>query len=272
MLNEYLNTAMEVAREAGQFLKHFSESRDLNIQEKGSDYDFVTDADRESQALIFSRLREKYPDHRFVGEEDNIPDSEVARQIAEAGPDEYFWIADPLDGTLNYIHHLSGYGVSIGLVNQGRSVAGAIYLPVTDEMFYAAEGMGAFLNGRPIRVSGCQKLRNAFTDTGIPVSKMDRRLRFMDWEKSVGMKSGNTRMLGCAAQAMAYAACGYIDAYWELGPHPWDVAAGLIIGSEAGCAVSGMWGKPFDFNCSEGVVLCAPAIHEELISAIKEAE
>ena len=71
---------------------------------------------------------------------------------------------------------------------------------------------------------------------------------------------------------MAYAACGYLDAYWELGPHPWDVAAGLVIGSEAGCAISGIWGNPFDFNCAEGIVLCAPAIHKELINAIKEAE
>jgi len=272
MLKEYLNTAMEVAREAGVFLKHFSETRSLNVEAKVSDLDFVTDADKESQAMIFSRLREKYPNHRFVGEEDNIPDSEVARMIYEAGDDEYFWIADPLDGTLNYIHNITGYGVSIGLVNKGRSVAGAIYLPETDEMFYAAEGMGAFLNGKPIHCTDCAELKKAFLLTGIPVTNLVRRKRFMHWESVVGMHSANTRMLGSAAQNMAYAACGFAEAYWELGPHPWDVAAGLIIGKEAGCVLSDLWGNEFNFNCANGVVIAAPGIHEELTKALREAD
>lgn len=271
MYREYMNTAVEVAREAGLFLKHFSESHKLNIEAKVSDLDFVTDADKESQAMIAGKLREKYPDHRFVGEEDNLKDPEVNKLILEAG-DDFFWIADPLDGTLNYIHHLTGYGVSIGLVHKGRSVAGAIYLPERDEMFYAAEGEGAFMNGKPIRASECNELKKALLLTGIPVTNLVRRKRFMHWESVVGMKSANTRMLGSAAQNMAYIACGFAEAYWELGPHPWDVAAGIIIGREAGCVISDLWGNEFSFDCANGVVISTPGIHEELTRTLREAD
>lgn len=271
MYRDYMNTAVEIAREAGHFLKHFSESHKLNVEAKVSDLDFVTDADKESQAMIAKRLKEKYPNHRFVGEEDNMKDAEVNKLLLENGED-FFWIVDPLDGTLNYIHHLNGYGVSIGLVHQGRSVAGAIYLPETDEMFYAAEGEGAFMNGKPIRAAECNELKKAFLLTGIPVTNLVRRKRFMHWESEVGMKSANTRMLGSAAQNMAYVACGFVDAYWELGPHPWDVAAGLIIGKEAGCGLSDLWGNDFSFDCANGVVISAPGVHKELTDALREAD
>lgn len=272
MYHEFAQIAMEVAREAGQFLKHFSDSNPLNIEAKGSDFDFVTNADRESQALIARRIREKYPQHRFIGEEDGIPDAEIAQMLAQAGEDDYFWIADPLDGTLNYIHRLNGYSVSIGVVHRGKSIAGAIYVPANDEMFTASRGGGAFLNGTPIHASSCESLHLAVTATGVPVSDMELRRRFMAWMYNVGMKTTNTRMLGSAAMEMAYAASGRLDAFWEVGPHPWDVAAGLLIAEESGCVVSDIWGNPFSFDCVNGVMICAPAIHESLCHSIKEAE
>ena len=172
MNNVYAPTAGEIAREAGQFLKHFSDHHRLAVERKGSDFDFVTNADRESQRLIRERLREAWPDHRFVGEEDGLSDAEVAK-ILYSG--EYCWVCDPLDGTVNYIHHLPLYAVSIGLVKDGAALAGAIYLPEADELFLAERGQGATLNGRPIHASACPDLRHAFISADMAAADLGRR-------------------------------------------------------------------------------------------------
>ena len=272
MTLEFMRTAEAVAREAGQFLKDFAHSRRLDVSAKGSEYDFVTNADRESQALIFRRIGEKYPQHRLIGEEDNLSDAEIACMLAQAGPEEYFWIVDPLDGTINYIRHLSSYAVSVGLVNRGRCVAGAVYVPAEDAMYSAALGEGAYLNGTPIHASDCDSLSRALTGTGAPVADMAMRRRFTAWAREVAMRTLSLRMLGCAAQALALAACGAVDAHWEMGLHPWDVAAGLILAQEAGCMITDLWGKPYSFDGRGGILVSAPGIHGALCRAIAEAE
>ena len=260
MYDTYARTAGAIAREAGRFLKHFSDSRSLDVENKGSDFDFVTNADRESQALIARRLREAFPGHRFVGEEDGVPDAEVARMLAAGGEDDWFWICDPLDGTVNYIHRLPTYSVSIGLVHRGRSVAGAIYLPEADELFTAGRGGGAFLNGEPIRASGCSELRLAFTVTDLPVTDMQLRERYMAWFSAVGMHTAGLRIMGSACTAIALTACGRLDAYWNLGLHPWDAAAGIVILEEAGGTVSDMFSDPFRFDMAGGILCSAPGL------------
>lgn len=249
MDNVYARAAGEIAREAGEFLKHFSDGHRLSVEHKGNDFDFVTNADRESQRLIATRLKERFPEHRFVGEEDGLSDAEVAK-ILEGG--DYCWVCDPLDGTVNYIHHLGLYATSIGLVKDGRSVAGAIYLPESDELFVAARGEGAYLNGRPIRTSGCEALRHAFVSADMAAADIDRRERNLERIKRVGLQIGGMRIEGSACVSIAQTACGRQDAYWNLGLHAWDVAAGIVILEEAGGAASNIYSEPFRFDMRGG--------------------
>lgn len=249
MDNIYAVAAGEIAREAGQFLKHFSDGHRLAVEHKGSDFDFVTNADRESQRLIATRLKARFPEHRFVGEEDGLSDGEVA-EILKSG--DYCWVCDPLDGTVNYIHHLGIYAVSIGLVKDGASVAGAICLPDSDELFVAARGEGAWLNGRPIRTSGCGDMRHAFVSADMAAADVARRGVNLERIRRVGLEIGGMRIEGSACVCIAQTACGRQDAYWNLGLHAWDVAAGVVILEEAGGAATSIFGEPFDFDMKGG--------------------
>ena len=264
----YARAAADVAREAGQFLKHFSDSHHLDIEHKGGDYDFVTNADRQSQALIAGRLRAAFPEHRFVGEEDGLPDGEVARRLSADG-DDYCWVCDPLDGTINYIHHLGVYAVSVGLVHRGQSIAGAIYLPERDALFCAARGEGATLNGRPIAASGCASLREAFVTLDMPQTNLKNREWFLNRLRDAGMAVSSMRMLGSACHAIAMTACGEADAYLNLGLHAWDVAAGIVILEEAGGAVSDIWSDPFQFDMKRGFIGCAPGLKGAFREVVK---
>lgn len=257
MNNVYAPTAGEIAREAGQFLKHFSDHHRLAVERKGSDFDFVTNADRESQRLIKARLKEAFPDHRFVGEEDGLSDAEVA-EILYSG--EYCWVCDPLDGTVNYIHHLPLYAVSIGLVKDGAALAGAIYLPEADELFLAERGQGATLNGRPIHASACPDLRHAFISADMAAADLGRRQENLARIARVAQAAGGARMLGSACVAIAHTACGRQDVYWNLGLHAWDVAAGIALLQEAGGAVTDVFCNPFSFDMAGGFLGTAPAL------------
>ena len=257
MESPFVRAAGEIAREAGQFLKHFSDHHRLNVEHKGSDFDFVTNADQESQRLVAERLKAAFPDHKFVGEEDLLPDNEVAKLLSG---DDYCWVCDPLDGTVNYIHHLGLYAVSVGLVRLGQSVAGAIYLPEWDELYTAARGEGAFCNGRPIRPSACDDLRHAFVSADMAAADIPRRERNLERIKQVGLNVGGLRVEGSACVSIAQTACGRQDAYWNLGLHAWDVAAGIVLLEEAGCAVSTVFSDSFNFDMKDGFLCTAPGL------------
>lgn len=249
MYSEFARAAGEIAREAGQFLKHFSDTHRLSVEHKGSDFDFVTNADRESQRLIAARLHERFPDHRFVGEEDGLDDDQVAG-ILNSG--DWCWVCDPLDGTVNYIHHLGIYAVSIGLVKDGRALAGAICVPEFDDLYTAARGAGAFLNGQPIRTSGSDDLRHAFVSADLAAMNLAMREVNLERVKRVGLAVGGLRVGGSACVSIARTACGWQDAYWNIGLHAWDVAAGIVLLEEAGGTAADIFGGPFDFGMKRG--------------------
>ena len=267
MNNIYAAAAGEIAREAGEFLKHFSDGHKLQVEHKGSDFDFVTNADRESQRLVAGRLKERFPDHRFVGEEDGLSDGEVAA-ILNSG--DYCWVCDPLDGTINYIHHLGLYAVSIGLVKDGRALAGAIYLPETGELFTAARGEGAYLNDKPIHASDCRTLREAFVTTDVSAANMGRRAANLDRMKAVGMAVSGLRVEGSACVCIAQTACGRQDAYWNLGLHAWDVAAGVVIVEEAGGIVTDIYSNPFSFDMTGGILCACPGLEGAFREVIRQ--
>ena len=257
MNERFARAAGEIAREAGEFLKHFSDHHKLNVENKGSDFDFVTNADRESQRLVQDRLRAAFPDHRFVGEEDGRSDAEVARILAG---DDYCWVCDPLDGTVNYIHHLGLYAVSVGLVRRGQAVAGAIYLPEWGELFTAQRGEGAFMNGQPIRTSGCADLRHAFVAADMSAANLDQREPNMERIRRIGVAVGGLRIEGSACVTIAQTACGRQDAYLSRSLHAWDVAAGVVLVEEAGGVVTDMYSNPFSFDMAGGFLCAAPGL------------
>ena len=266
MENIYAVAAGEIAREAGAFLKRFSDGHRLAVENKGSDFDFVTNADREAQRLIASRLNAKFPEHRFVGEEDGLSDDEVA-EILTGG--DWCWVCDPLDGTVNYIHHLGIYATSIGLVKDGVAVAGAICLPEFDELYVAARGEGAFLNGAPIRASACADLRHAFVSADIAAPNLELRGPNLERIARVGMRVGGLRIEGSACVSIAQTACGRQDAYWNHGLHAWDVAAGIVILEEAGGAVMNIYSEPFSFDMVDGFLCTAPGLRDAFGEVIR---
>ena len=265
MDNLYALAAGEIAREAGEFLKHFSDHHRLAVEHKGRDYDFVTNADRQSQRLIADRLRAQFPGHRFVGEEDGLTDADVAEILRG---DDFCWVCDPLDGTINYIHHLGLYAVSVGLVRRGEVLAGAICLPESGEVFTAARGGGAFLNGRPIRTSDCDDLRQAFVSSDRSVASLSYA-QSLERIKRVGGQCGSLRVLGSACTAIARTACGRQDAYFDVGVHAWDVAAGIVILEEAGGAVMNIYSEPFDFDMRNGFLGTAPGLKGAFAEVIR---
>lgn len=216
------------AREAGRIHMRYFRSRNLEIGTKYNSYDVVTRADRESEALIIGRIQEAYPDHAILAEESGEHEN----------PGHWRWVIDPLDGTTNYSSGLPIFCVSIALERDGETVVGVVYAPYLDEMFSAVRGEGAMLNGKPIHCSVKTSLDEAVVSTGLPVSKKDNPDNNMDAMVRVGLEVRGLRRLGSAAMDLCYTAAGYLDAFWELALHRWDVAAGSLIAAEAGTRVA----------------------------------
>ncbi len=265
----FLEQVGEIAREAGRFVRGMADNRALRVEEKGSSYDFVTEADTGSQQLIVRRVAERFPGDPVIGEEDNLSDAEVMARIA-AAPGRV-WLVDPLDGTVNFIRGLGGYAVSVAVFESGEATCGAIYLPETDELYLAQKGGGATRNGVPIHVAEHADLTAAIGATHVPVSDMALRRRALKWNGHAIMASQNLRILGSSARTQAKVASGGIDYYYEYGPHPWDVAAGYVIVTEAGGVVTRLDGGPFDYAL--GGVLCASkAIHGEALRLLNATD
>lgn len=196
--------------------------------------DLVTEADLASQFAIEEYLLAQFPDHILVGEEDT--------QNSTALNDEKFcWIVDPLDGTMNYVHQLRSFSVSIALRYRGELIAGTVYDPLLDECFSAGKGIGAMLNGVPITTSRCVTPDDALIVCSFS-SSVDRHHPEVERFLRVLGNTASIRRLGSAALNLCYVACGRTDAYWATGLKCWDVAAGFLILEESG-------GK---LNCIEG--------------------
>ena len=227
----YLETAMEIARESGALLSKYFERR-VSFELKG-EYDLVTEADRASERLVVDRLLTYFPAHSIVAEEGG------GRQ----GSSEYCWYVDPLDGTTNFAHGFPVFNVTLALERAGELVAGCIYDPTREEMFAAELGVGAFLNNRRIRVSKVGKLEETLVATGFPSRRRHQNLN-VHFYYQMGMLTHGVRRAGSAALDLAYVASGRLDAFWEFGLNPWDMAAGVLLVREAGGQVTDMLGQP----------------------------
>lgn len=262
---DYLTVAVEAARLGASELERWR--KQFKVTEK-SRADLVTDADHASQKAVREHLLGKFPAHAFLGEEDC-----VGKKIDETRPPANtppVWIVDPLDGTINYVHDVPAYCVSIGLWAGGEAVVGVILDPRQNELFTAAKGQGAFLNGEPIRVSETATLGDALVSTGFPAHKTAQLRNLKVWAEL----SPNTRSLrrtGSTALNLAYVACGRFDGYWAYDNWAWDVTAGACLVSEAGGALATTDGRPFDpFRMD--LIATNGKIHKELSEALTAAE
>lgn len=223
-LNKYLTAAISMARAAGDVQLQYFRSSHLKIETKSNEYDVVTVADKASEKIIKEYIHEKFPEHGIISEE----------SADENADKEWRWVIDPLDGTTNYSQGLPVFSVSIALEYNKEAVVGVVYAPYLGELFHAVKGEGAFLNGQPIKCSRKKSLAEAVFATGVPYDKLvnpDNNIREV---ALIAPKVRGIRRLGSAAIDLSYVAAGFFDGYWELSLNRWDVAAALLIATEAG--------------------------------------
>jgi myo-inositol-1(or 4)-monophosphatase len=250
-LDRRLGVAREVIREAGQMaVDYFNRRESLAITRKGAQ-DLVSEADRRCEELIVSRLSAAFPCDGFLGEEGGAHDLDA----------EAIWVIDPIDGTHNFLTGIPFWCLSIGLVVNGEAVIGVIYHPANEELFSARHGRGAFLNEAPIRVSGETDVKRARIGVGFSFRRpVTEHVRAIERLLCAGCEY---LRLGSGALALAYAATGRFDGYWERHINAWDVAAGLVLVREAG-------GWTSDFFTGNGlargneVLAATPALVEPL--------
>ncbi|MGO9641029.1 MAG: inositol monophosphatase family protein [Candidatus Acidiferrales bacterium] len=248
--NTYLELAVEAAREAGAILlTEFDRPR--QIRYKGV-VDLVTQADQKSEQAIVARLRTHFPKHAIVAEEGGGQETDSA----------FRWYVDPLDGTTNFAHSYPCFAVSIGLEEAGEMIVGVVYNPVSQEMFTAARGEGAFLNQKPIHVSKIDRLATSLVCTGFPPGQrsQERNIRFY-WDFT--LRSHGVRRDGSAALDLAAVACGRFEAFWEFGLRSWDTAAGILLVREAGGMATRLSGQPYAPGDPE-ILATNKLIHSEM--------
>jgi len=255
-LRDFLSAAREAAREAGRFLRQ-SLDGSREIYYKGT-LDLVTEADRQSQEMIFARLSASFSEHDFLAEEG----------LCRNRGSEFRWIFDPLDGTTNFAHRFPIFSVSIALERRGEVVCGVVYDPMREEMFSAAKGFGADLNGEKIKVSATGEMGKSLLATGFPYDIRVSRINNFDHFVNFCLRAQAVRRCGSAALDLCYVACGRFDGFWELKLKPWDVAAGALITREAGGRATDFQGKKFGAFESE-VLATNGLIHEEMREVIR---
>jgi myo-inositol-1(or 4)-monophosphatase len=262
-MHPMLNIAVRAARKAGSVINRAAlAGGGLQVRSKRAN-DFVTEVDKGAEAAILEIVRKAYPDHAILAEE-----SGESGGKSGAGKDEYRWIIDPLDGTTNFIHGFPQYCVSIGVEHRGAPEHAVVYDPVKDELFTASKGRGAFLNDRRIRVSKCARLGEALVGTGFPFKELARADLYLKQLRAMMEKSSGVRRAGAAALDLAYVACGRLDAFWELGLSPWDMAGGTLLIQEAGGLVGDLSGDQ-GFMESGDVCAAAPKLFPALLEALK---
>ena len=255
-MESFLEAGQEIAREAGGLLAGFFE-RHIGYDLKGA-FDLVTEADLASEKLVLERLRARFPSHAVVAEESG----------AHQGDSEFRWYIDPLDGTTNFAHGFPMFCVSMGLERAGDMVAGIIYDPVRKEMFAAERGAGAWLNSQRLHVSKAARLMDCLVATGFPSRKRHQSIN-VHFYHQLAMATHGVRRAGSAALDLAYAAAGRLDAFWEFGLNPWDMAAGVLMVTEAGGTRTDMHGAPHNLGAPH-VLVDNGLVHDEIVQLFAE--
>src|SRR5216683_2557402 len=241
-------------------IRDFGEVEQLQVSVKGPG-EFVTTADLRAEKVLRAELTKARPGYGLLTEEGG----------GEAGSDpRHRWIVDPLDGTTNFLHGIPHFAISIALERDGEIVAGLVYEPTRDEMFWAEKGIGAYLNDRRLRVSARRSLGEALIGTGLPFRGHGDHQTYLATLSRVAAATSGVRRLGAAALDLAYVAAGRFDGFWEFALSPWDIAAGIILVREAGGYLSDMAGG-HEMLASGDVLAANDHLHLPLAALIREA-
>ena len=250
--------AIESAIKAGLFIKsRLGKSRIVGYK---GDINLVTDVDKKAEAIIINYLKKKFSDYSFLAEEGG-------GKTAKKG---YKWVIDPLDGTTNFAHGFPFFCVSVALEKDGKAILGVVYDPMREELFYAEESKGAYLNRKKIHVSKTRKLKKSLLATGFAYNFKKAERSNIENFLSFMLSSRAIRRAGSAALDLCYVACGRFDGFWELGLHPWDTAAGSLIVKQAGGRVTKLDGSPYSHYNKE-LLSSNGIIHNEMVNVSKKA-
>jgi myo-inositol-1(or 4)-monophosphatase len=244
------------ARQAGALLRAGYE-QDHEIIMKG-EIDLVTEMDRQAEEFLMSAIHSQFPGHTIITEESGL----------HQGTNDHRWYIDPIDGTVNYAHHLPWFVVSLAYEEAGQMKYGVIYEPMRDECFSAARGQGAWLNDRPIHVTAVDTLIAALLSTGFPYDVATVEQNNVAQFVRLTMLTQGVRRSGSAALDMAYVACGRLDGFWEIQLQAWDVAAGALIVEEAGGVATSLEGSRDVLKPPYAIVVSNPALHPLLLAAL----
>jgi myo-inositol-1(or 4)-monophosphatase len=248
-----------LARQAGGILRA-GYNKEHQVGYKGV-IDLVTEVDHQSEAYVLGEVRRDFPEHHIFSEESGVIQ----------GNDEHIWYIDPLDGTVNYAHHVPVFCVSIGYAHKGKLAVGTVYDPLRDEMFTAERDQGAYLNGIRLSASATTELQKSLLVTGFPYDTWNTAQdNFANFEKFAKLSQG-VRRLGSAALDLCYVASGRFDGYWELSLNPWDVAAGGLICEEAGATVTNISGGGDYISAPQSILAAAPGIHARMLEELRSA-
>jgi len=252
-----LSDLERLARESGAILRE-GYNKEHTVHYKGT-IDLVTESDHASEAFLLGEIKSHFPDGHILAEESG----------SIQGSNEDLWYIDPLDGTVNYAHHIPIFCVSIGFASNGTLTLGAVYDPMRDEMFLAEKGKGAFLNGKPIHVSDVVELEKSLLVTGFPYDTWNTELDNFKYFERLAKKTQGVRRLGSAALDACYVGAGRFEGFWEFRLKPWDVAAGGLIAREAGAIVTAIDGRE-DFLASPlSILATTPGIYEATKAQLK---
>ncbi len=249
---------------ARRLVRDFGEVEQLQVSVKGPS-DFVSNADLEAERTIRAELARARPAFGILSEEaGETPGDDPANR----------WIVDPLDGTTNFLHGIPHFAISIAHEQEGKVVAGVVYDPVRDELFWAEKGIGAFLNRQRLRVSGRKRLADSVLATGIPFADMPKQDAFLRTLEAVMPLTAGVRRQGAAALDLAYVAAGRYDAYWEFGISVWDVAAGALLVQEAGGFIAAIGGTELPHGTvpeSNDILATNGGVHDVLAQTLRKA-
>ena len=258
VVTELRGLAGDLALRAGALISEARRSGAGLVDTKSTATDMVTEYDRASELLIVDALRAARPDDAIVGEEGT----------ADEGTSGVSWLIDPIDGTTNFLYGLPGYAVSIAAADHDGALAGAVYVPATNELFTAGRGQGATLNGEPIRCSTTTDIATALVATGFSYHPELRQKHMRRLQHIIG-DIRDIRRFGAAAPDLCYVASGRVDAYFEEHLGPWDLAAGELIAREAGCVTGDFAGEAVR---PAQVLVANPSIFEPLRALINRAD
>jgi len=256
-----INVMETAARKASRNLvRDFGEVEQLQVSRKGPS-DFVSAADLRAERTLLNELQKGRPEFGLLMEEGGSTPGEDDRNR---------WIVDPLDGTTNFLHGVPHFAISIAHEEDGQIVAGAVYQPITDELFWAVKGKGAYLNHRRLRVSSRNNLQDSLLATGLPFRGKPKHPAYVATLDALLPQVAGVRRFGAASLDLAWLAAGRFDGFWEFDLEPWDVAAGLFLVREAGGSVSDMAGRDKAWGGRE-VLASNTALHVDIRKIVNEA-